>query len=85
MIGSSPPLQMGQEVWGLLSRSSGATSQRRYSMSDVSGARSIKAVFNRPERTNPCKAALRAASVPRRITCETRTSFRRRELFFTWP
>jgi len=35
--------------------------------------RSIKAVFNLPERPNPCKAALRAASVPRRITCETRT------------
>ena len=36
--------------------------------------RSIEAVFNRPEKPNPC----RASSVPRRITCVTRTSLRRR-------
>ncbi len=47
--------------------------------------RSMKAVLSRPERPNPCKLALRASSVPRRITCVTRTSLRRRELFFTWP
>jgi hypothetical protein len=34
--------------------------------------------LSRPERPNSCKAALRAASVPSRITCETRTSLRRR-------
>jgi hypothetical protein len=28
---------------------------------------------------------LRASSVPRRITCVTCTSLRRRSLFFTWP
>jgi hypothetical protein len=43
--------------------------------------RSIKAVFNRPERPHPCKAALRAGSVPRRITCVTRTSLRQRSAF----
>ena len=30
----------------------------------------MKAVLSRPERPNPCKAALRASSVPSRITCE---------------
>jgi hypothetical protein len=44
--------------------------------------RSIKAVFNRPERPRPNKATLRAASVPRRITCETPTNFRQRSTFF---
>jgi hypothetical protein len=43
--------------------------------------RSIQAVFNRPEKPNPCKATLRAASVPRRITGETRTSLRQRSGF----
>src|SRR5207302_2563419 len=40
--------------------------------------RSIKAVFNRPEKPNPCKAAVRASCVPSRITWVTRTSLRRR-------
>jgi hypothetical protein len=34
MIVRSPPLEMGQEMWGLLSRSPGATSQGRNAMSD---------------------------------------------------
>ena len=34
MIVGSPPLEMGEQVWGLLRRSPGATSQRGYSMSD---------------------------------------------------
>ena len=33
--------------------------------------RSMKAVFNRPEKPNCCKTTLRASAVPRRITCET--------------
>ncbi len=44
--------------------------------------RSIKAVFSRPEKPIPCKEALRAASVPRRMTCVTRTSLRQRSAFF---
>jgi hypothetical protein len=44
--------------------------------------RSIKAVFNRPEKPNSCKAALRASSVPSRITWVTRTSLRQRSAFF---
>src|SRR5262249_2289946 len=47
----------------------------------VSGARSMNAVFNLPERPNPCKAALRSSVAPRRITCETRTSLRQRSAF----
>jgi hypothetical protein len=43
--------------------------------------RSIKAVLSRPERPNPCKAASRASSVPRRITCVTFTSLRQRSAF----
>lgn len=38
----------------------------------------MNAVFNRPEYPNPCKVALRASAVPRRITCVTRTTLRRR-------
>jgi hypothetical protein len=44
--------------------------------------RSIKAVFNLPEKPNSCKAAARAASVKRRITCMTRVSLRQRSAFF---
>jgi len=44
--------------------------------------RSIKAVFRRPERPNPCKAAVRATSVPRLITCMTRVSLLQRSAFF---
>ncbi len=44
--------------------------------------RSIKAVLSRPEKPNPCKAALRSACAPRRITCVTRTSLRQRSAFF---
>jgi uncharacterized membrane protein len=40
--------------------------------------RSTKAVLSRPERSSLCKTSLRAASVPMRITCVTRTSLRRR-------
>ena len=47
--------------------------------------RSIQAVFNSPERPKCCNVTLRAACVPRRITCVTRTSLRRRQLCFTWP
>jgi len=47
--------------------------------------RSLQAVCNLPAKPNPCKAALRASSVPRRITCVTRTSLRCREHCFTWP
>ena len=43
--------------------------------------RSIKAVFSWPEKPNPCQATVRSASVPRRITCETRTSLRQRSTF----
>jgi hypothetical protein len=32
----------------------------------------MNAVFNLPEKPNPCKATLRAFSVPRHITCVTR-------------
>ncbi len=42
---------------------------------------SMKAVFSRPEKPNPCKAVERSACVPRRITCETRTSLRQRSDF----
>ena len=42
----------------------------------VSGARGIMAVFNRPEKPKPCRAALRASSVKRRITGVTRTNWR---------
>ena len=34
MVIDSPPFQVGQEVWGLLSRGPGSTSQRGYSMTD---------------------------------------------------
>ena len=34
MIVGSPPLQMGQQVWGLLGRRPGATSQRGHPVSD---------------------------------------------------
>ena len=34
----------------------------------VKFTRSIKAVFNLPEKPNPCKAAVSASSVPRRMT-----------------
>jgi hypothetical protein len=34
MIVGAPPLQMGEQVWSLLSRRPGATSQRGYSVSD---------------------------------------------------
>ena len=44
--------------------------------------RSIKAVFNLPEKPNPCKPAVRASSVPSRITWVTRTSLRQRSAFF---
>jgi hypothetical protein len=44
--------------------------------------RSMKAVFNLPEKPNPCKAILRASSVPRRITCVTRMSLRQRSALF---
>jgi len=47
--------------------------------------RSRQAVFNSPERPKGCNVTLRAACVPRRITCVTRTSLRRRQLCFTWP
>jgi hypothetical protein len=47
----------------------------------VKFARSRKAVLSRPERPKLCKAALRASSVPRRLTCETRTSLRQRSAF----
>jgi hypothetical protein len=47
--------------------------------------RSRKAVFTLPEKPNPCKEALKASSVPRRITCVRRTSLRRRYHVFTWP
>jgi hypothetical protein len=40
--------------------------------------RSIKAVFNRPEKPSLCKATVRASCVPSRITGVTRTSLRRR-------
>ena len=40
--------------------------------------RSMNAVFNRPEKPHPCKAAVRASSVPSRITGATRTSLRLR-------
>jgi len=40
----------------------------------VKFTRSIIAVFNRPERPKCYKAMVRASSVPRRITCVTRTS-----------
>jgi hypothetical protein len=43
--------------------------------------REIQAVFNRPEKPNPCKTTLRSSAVPRRITCETRTSLRQRSAF----
>ncbi len=33
-IGSSPPFQVGQQLWGGLRRGPGATRQRRYSMTD---------------------------------------------------
>jgi Recombinase zinc beta ribbon domain/Recombinase len=38
----------------------------------------MKAVFSRPEKPNACNATVRSACVPRRITCVTRTSLRRR-------
>ncbi len=34
MIVRSPPLEMSEQMWRLLSRSPGATSQRRYAMAD---------------------------------------------------
>ena len=34
MIVRSPPLQIGQQMWRLLRRSPGSTSQRGYSMTD---------------------------------------------------
>src|SRR5512142_2782452 len=41
----------------------------------------MNAVLSRPEKPNPCKTALRASSVPRRITWVTRTSLRQRSAF----
>ncbi len=34
MIGSAPPLQLSQELWGLLGRGPRATRQRSYPMAD---------------------------------------------------
>jgi hypothetical protein len=47
----------------------------------VTFTRSINAVLSRPERPTCCNLTLRAASVPRRITCVTRTSLRQRSAF----
>ena len=43
--------------------------------------RSTNAVFSRPLKPRVCNALLSAARVPQRMTCVTRTSFRRREVF----
>src|SRR5215471_16557753 len=40
------------------------------------------AVFNRPEKPNPCKPTVRSACFLRRIACMTRTSLRQRSAFF---
>ena len=50
MIVSSSPLEMDQELWGLLGRGPGAACERCHPMGAVKFTRSIKAVFNRPER-----------------------------------
>jgi hypothetical protein len=42
----------------------------------VKFTRSIQAVFNFPEKPSSCKVAVRAASVPSRMTCVTRLSLR---------
>lgn len=77
MIIGVPPLEIGQQVWGLLSRRPGSTSERSYSMSGGQIHSLDKSGVRRPEKSIPCKATLRASSVPRRITCLTLTSLRR--------
>lgn len=68
MVGDSPPLQVRRARAGTPCRT-------------VSFTRSIKAVFNLPEKPNSCKVIVRGASVSRRITYMTRTNLRRREHF----
>jgi hypothetical protein len=86
MIIGSPPFHVGQQLWGLLSGRPGAACQRCHAMSDgqihpldESGVESSR------EAQSEAQATLRASPVPRRITGVTRTSLRRRSLFFTWP
>jgi hypothetical protein len=67
MIVRAPPLQMGQEVWGLLSSGPGPSRERCHAVTD----RQIQPF-------NECGVeSSREGSVPRRITCVTRTSLRR--------
>jgi hypothetical protein len=47
--------------------------------------RSINAVLIRPLSPNFLRAAVSSTPVPQRIICLTRTSFRRRYVFFTCP
>ncbi len=48
----------------------------------VRSTRSMNAVLSRPEKPSPCKVAVRAASVKRRMMGVTRTNLRQRSAFF---
>jgi hypothetical protein len=78
MILGAPPLQMGQQLWRLLSRGPGTACERSYPMSDGQIHPLDTSRVHLPEKPNLCKAMVRSVSVPSRITCVTRTSLRRR-------
>ena len=69
---------MSGELERLLDGGPGSTHKRSYPMTDSRITSSMKAVFSRPEKPIPCRASVRSACVPRRITCVTRASLRRR-------
>src|SRR5215472_8620678 len=72
-----PPFQVGQQLWSLLGLAQVRLASAATPCLTVRFTRSMKAVFSRPEKPSLCKAALRSASVPSRVTCETRTSLSR--------
>ena len=53
MIVRTPPLEVGEQVWGLLGRGPRATSQRRYSMSDGQIHPLDKSGIQPPRETQP--------------------------------
>ncbi len=53
VIVSPPPFQMGQELWSLLRRSPGATSQRGYAMADGQIRPLNKGSVQPSRKTNP--------------------------------
>jgi hypothetical protein len=75
------PIALGQQLAPSFSRLHEPHPQRFVGTHEVI-VRTPPLQMGEPEKPNPCKEALRVASVPRRITCETRTSLRQRSAFF---